>query len=270
MVYFSKYLVLGVISRSLIGILVLGATTIPGASATTAQTFDADVGLDPGHSYVDVGAAGGGLREFELALDIGQRVRERLEERGLSVRMTRTNAQPLSAMNHPDSTERVRIEQEARLASVGRVRAYVSIHFNGHPSPSLRGTETYFNVDGLAGAENQRLADVLQRNVVNALWEGGYPAVDRGVKSDLAAGKPYGHFFSLRGPAPSVLVEGLFLSSPGEAAALGTPEVRDALSWGYVRGILEFFSVSAATEPANRSFQQTPMASSTMPLDILD
>ena len=111
-------------------------------SSTDAQGYDADVGLDPGHSYVDVGAAGGGIREFEISLDIAQRVRERLEQRGLSVRMTRTDAGPLSAMNHPDSIQRVRIEQEARVAAVGRVRAYVSVHFHGHPSPSLRGTET--------------------------------------------------------------------------------------------------------------------------------
>jgi N-acetylmuramoyl-L-alanine amidase len=250
--------------------LALAAIQVLVPSRTHAQGYDADVGLDPGHSYADVGSVGGGLREFEMTLDIAQRVRERLEQRGLSVRMTRTDSGPLSAMNHPDSTERVRIEQEARIASVGRVRAYISVHFNGHPSPSLRGTETYYNPDSPAAAESQRLAAALHHSVVDSLWEGGYPTVDRGLKSDLAAGKPYGHFFGLRGPAPSALVEGLFLSSPGEAAALSTPEVRDALSWGYVRGILEFFGLTAATEPATRSFQQTAMASSTMAPDILD
>jgi N-acetylmuramoyl-L-alanine amidase len=237
---------------------------------TKAQAFDADVGLDPGHSYVDVGASGGGLREFELTLDIALRVREKLDQRGVSVRMTRTDSNPLSAMNAPDSTQRVRIEQEARVSSVGRVRAYVSLHFNGHNSPTLRGTETYYNPEGPKPDESYRLASTLQRGVVDALWEGGYPTVNRGVKSDLLAGKPYGHFFGLRGPAPSALVEGLFLSSPGEAAALSSPQVRDALSWGYVRGILEFLALSAATEPVTRSFQQTAMASSTIIPDILD
>jgi N-acetylmuramoyl-L-alanine amidase len=146
----------------------------------------------------------------------------------------------------------------------------VSLHFNGHNSPALRGTETYYNPEGAMPDESYRLAGALHRGVVDALWEGGYPTVDRGVKSDLLAGKPYGHFFNLRGNAPSVLVEGLFLSSPGEAAALHTSQVRDALSWGYVRGILEFFALSAATDPATRSFQQTPIASRTIIPDILD
>jgi N-acetylmuramoyl-L-alanine amidase len=250
-------------------LLITGAMALP-TQSISAQNFDADVGLDPGHSYVDVGASGGGLREFELTLDIAQRIREHLEQLGVSVKMTRTDANPLSAMNHPDSTERVRIEQEARTRSVGRVRAYVSVHFNGHNSSALRGTETYYNPEGATPEESFRLGAALHRGVVDALWEGGYPTVDRGLKSDLAAGKPYGHFFNLRGSAPSVLVEGLFLSSPGEAAALQSSQVRDALSWGYVRGILEFLGLRAATEPENRSFQQTPMASATMPLDILD
>lgn len=258
----------------MVGVLVAGMVALAlslRADAGRAQVFDADVGLDPGHSRLDVGTSGAGLREFELALEIAERVRERLEEGGLSVRLTRIDHQALSAMNHPDSTDRVRMEQEARLAAAGRVRVYVSIHFNGHPSPSLRGTETYYNPDGLAGGESYRLAESLQRNVVNALWEGGYPAVDRGVKSDLAAGKPYGHFFGLRGSAPSALVEGLFMSSPGEAAALTLPETRDALAWGYVRGIREYLAAGLlGKSPASRSFQQTPIASTTIAPDIFD
>lgn len=235
----------------LLGLTLVALPLLPIASGS-AQVFDADVGLDPGHSMIDVGTSGAGLREFEVALEIGQRVRDRLEELGVSVRMTRNDGRPLSAMNHPNSIERVRIEQEARISAVGRVRAYVSIHFNGHDNPSLRGTETYYNPEGLAGAENLRLAEALHRNVLSALQRGGYVSVDRGVKSDLTAGKPYGHFFNLRGEAPSALVEGLFMSNPGEAAALSTPAVRDALSWGYVQGILEFLGVVAERPAAPR------------------
>src|SRR5687768_18000584 len=39
----------------------------------------------------------------------------------------------------------------------------------------------------------------LHLNVVGAIRAFGYPTADRGVKEDLSAGKPYGHFFSLRG-----------------------------------------------------------------------
>src|SRR6266581_4025108 len=88
------------------------------------DTFDADVGLDPGHSYVDVGASGGGLREFELTLDVAMRAKALLEARAFSVRLSRSTSAPLSAMNGPNLTEQTRIEQEARIAAVGRVRCY--------------------------------------------------------------------------------------------------------------------------------------------------
>jgi N-acetylmuramoyl-L-alanine amidase len=213
--------------------------------------FDADVGLDPGHSYADVGTSGGGLREFELTLDIALRVKPLLEERGYSVNLTRSDSGPLSAMSHPNSTERVRIEQEARIAAVGRVRCYVSIHFNGHGNPGLSGTETYYNPDNL-GETSYRVAEALQRNVLSSIWEAGYPSRDRGVKSDLLAGKPYGHFFSLRGQHPSALVETLFLSNPSDAATLRQEHVRQAIAEGYSRGIWEYLAEPSPSPASGR------------------
>jgi N-acetylmuramoyl-L-alanine amidase len=83
------------------------------------------------------------------------------------------------------------------------------------------------------------LADALQRNVVAAL---GYASVDRGVRSDLLAGKPYGHFFSLRGPVPSALVESLFLSNAADAALLREDATLEALADGCAQGILEYLA----------------------------
>jgi N-acetylmuramoyl-L-alanine amidase len=253
--------------------------SLPASAAAQSATFDADVGLDPGHSYVDVGASGAGLREFELTLDVALRVRDLLQARGYSVNLSRTDHAPLSAMSHPNSDQRVRIEQEARIAAVGRVRCYVSVHFNAHPSQGLTGTETYYNVDN-HGEQSHRLASALQRQVVDLIWQAGHPTVDRGVRSDLLAGKPYGHFFSLRGPQPSALVEGLFLSNPAEAAVLRDEKFRQAIAEGYSRGISEYLAGgtlagSAAPDrseggPNSRAFNTISIASTTMPLDILD
>ncbi len=191
-----------------------------------------DVALDPGHSRADVGAAGYGLREYVLTLDLAQRVRSRLEAQGLSVRLTREDDLPLTALVHPGATEDIRMEQEARIEAGMPASIYVSLHFNGGPA-ALRGTETYYNPD--RDSDDWPLADALQRNVVNAVG-----SVDRGVRSDLLAGKPYGHFFSLRGPVPSALVENLFLSNPQDAALLHDDTTLDALADGVAQGILEY------------------------------
>jgi N-acetylmuramoyl-L-alanine amidase len=212
------------------------------------QLQPVDVALDPGHSRADVGASGGGLREYQLSLDLAQRVRQRLEAAHLTVRLTREDDLPLTNYTRPGATEQIQAEQEARIAAAGQARVYVSLHFNGGPT-SLRGTETYFNPDRAPDAlsADRALAESLQQHVLTALADAiGYDSVDRGIKSDLAAGKPYGHFFSLRGPLPSALVEHLFLSNPTEAALLRDDATLDALADGCAQGILGYLAAAAA------------------------
>ena len=203
-----------------------------------------DVALDPGHSRVDVGASGGGLREFEVSLDLAERVRDRLEAAGRTVRLTREDNLPLSAYTVPGATSQIQAEQQARIAAGGPARVYVSLHLNGGPV-SFRGTETYFNPTRAPEAPDAdfALADAIQRHVVQALTDDlGYPTLDRGVKNDLAAGKPYGHFFGLRGGDTSALLEALFLSNPTEAALLRGDDARDAIASGVTQGILEYLA----------------------------
>ncbi len=203
-----------------------------------------DVALDPGHSRADVGAVGSGLREYQLTLDLARRVRARLEDAHLSVRLTRDDDLPLTASTNPNATDQIQAEQEARIAAGGPARIYVSLHFNGGPT-TLRGTETYFNPERTpdAGSSDRTLAALLQQHVVAALAEEvGYDSLDRGVKSDLAAGKSYGHFFGLRGPVPSALVENLFLSNANEAALLRDDATLDALADGCAQGIFEYLA----------------------------
>jgi N-acetylmuramoyl-L-alanine amidase len=205
-----------------------------------------DVALDPGHSRADVGAVGSGLREYQLTLDLAQRVRLRLQDAHLAVRLTREDDLPLTAYTRPSDTDQIQAEQEARIAAAGSARIYVSLHFNGGPS-NLRGTETYFNPERAAeaGSADRALAALLQQHVVAALSdEIGYASLDRGVKSDLAAGKSYGHFFGLRGPVPSALVENLFLSNANEAALLRDDATLDALADGCAQGILEYLAAA--------------------------
>lgn len=200
-----------------------------------------DVALDPGHSYVDVGAVGSGLREVDLTLDLAQRVRADLQAGGFSVRLTREDDQPLSPMSSPDLVERTRIEEGARISAGLPARVFVSLHFNGGP-PSLGGTETFYNPDRAAdGTETDAdLAQDLQQEVIAALASIGYTTQDRGASSDLTDGKSYGHFFSLRGPVPSALVESLFLTNATEAGLLKDGATLDALAGGISRGLEEY------------------------------
>ncbi len=198
-----------------------------------------DIGLDPGHSRYDVGAVGGGLKEYRLTLAVAVRVKQLLEEEGLTVTLSRQDDQPLTDFSSGDPVENVRLEQEARIAAVGRTRVYVSVHFNGLNDPRARGAEVYYNHDNY-GEESRLLAQSIQDRLVGEVGASGYDLPDRGVKEDLAAGKPYGHFFSLRGPAPSVLVESMFLSNPHEAFLLADEGIQEAVARGIAGGIASY------------------------------
>jgi len=62
-----------------------------------------DVALDSGHSRADVGAVGSGLAEYQLTLDLAQRVRLRLQAAHQSVRLTREDDLPLSVYTDPNA-----------------------------------------------------------------------------------------------------------------------------------------------------------------------
>ena len=202
----------------------------------------ADVALDPGHSSWDVGATGAGLRELDLTLDVAQRVRSRLEDAGLVVRLSREDDRRVAASVPANLTDAIRVEQFARHAVVAPARAFLSIHFNGHPDRRLRGTETYYNAENY-GDPSRMLATSVHESTLRGLRSAGYESNDRGVREDLTAGKPYGHFFSLRGPCPSALVEALFLSNDGEATLLRDVTIREALAAGIAHGLEDYLTV---------------------------
>src|SRR5438067_148718 len=85
------------------------------------------VALDPGHSRADIGAVGGGQREYQLTLELAERVRGRLEAAQVSVRLTREDDLPLSDFANPNATDQIQAEQDARIAAAGPSRIYVSL-----------------------------------------------------------------------------------------------------------------------------------------------
>lgn len=210
-----------------------------GETPASSSMPSVDVGLDPGHSSADIGAIGGGFREADLTLALATRVSELLREKGLTVALSRQDDNPLTDFSALDPTEAIRFEQEARIAAVGNAKLYVSIHFNGYGDPRVRGLEVYYNEEN-HGAESRTLAKSIHGELLAQVREAGYPLFDRGVKEDPAAGKPYGHFFSLRGGMPSVLVESMFLTNPYEASQLSDESIREAVAQGIADGILDY------------------------------
>ena len=94
--------------------------------------FDVIV-IDPGHGGKDPGAVGySGLREKDVVLDIGLRLRDALKKKGFRIEMTRENDVfiPLS--------------KRGQMANNFKGKLFISLHCNAAKDRRAHGMETYF------------------------------------------------------------------------------------------------------------------------------
>ncbi|MGL4569570.1 MAG: N-acetylmuramoyl-L-alanine amidase, partial [Clostridium sp.] len=169
--------------------------------------------IDPGHGGYDDGAAGNGLLEDELNLQISLKVQKKLEAKGIQVKMSRTSDEYLSLGERTD------------MANKYGADVFISNHINSFEQESANGIETYYHRDK---SSHKSLSDNIQNN---AIKETG--AVNRGVKN--------ANFAVLReSTMTSSLVEAGFISNKAEASKLKTDEYQDKLANSIVDGIEKY------------------------------
>ena len=235
--------------------------------------------LDPGHGGPDGGAAANGVAEVQSNLDFALRIEEILLANGIHIVLTRRDAGVSVLSPELRGTGRFsnRPDREARaeLAAFVDADAYVSIHSNGHPDPSIHGVEAWYHPSVLAPGENQHFGALILGRVLVELSAVGYESWSLGTKDDtcwrqfgstcrsiyvlsppitlhredlLARGydpaeagfAPAQEVLFTRGTSmPAVLVELLFTSNPDDAAALRNGVIRQALAKGVAQGVLE-------------------------------
>lgn len=208
--------------------------------------------LDPGHGGSDPGAAAGrGLWEKDLTLDVARRLRNLLQEATYEVVLTR------------DDDVFVSLRERARLANAERADVFVSIHVNSVPSGDCHAVETYYlgpaddaRAEELAGRENRdsgyhladfrqllegvyvqvrqaesrKLAQAVQRELVTVLANTNPAIRDRGVRS-----APF--LVLVATESPGILAEVSCLANEEEAARLADPEHRRRIARALFLGI---------------------------------
>lgn len=235
----------------------------PPPVAASASVTRPRVVLDAGHGGVDPGMTSQWLREKDVTLDVALRTRAELVKHGVDVVMVRTVDKDLSADKRTD------LDARSRLATTGRVSAYISIHVNAG-GPSAQGIETYYFGQPLAGSDRSRavqengggsVGQELTRKAANSAqgllgdivaqaklsfsrqlaqkvqsrlvqYTG---AVNRGVQTDA--------FYVIRNPTtPAILTEIGFGSSPSEGPRLASAAYREKIAQGLARAILDFLN----------------------------
>lgn len=165
--------------------------------------------INPGHGGTDSGACGCGLREVDVALNIGRRVENYLRAVGYDVKLFQF-----------DGLQEICDDCNAWGADL-----FVSIHCNAGGGT---GTETFYFEYSTAG---KRLADCIQKQVVNSLG-----TVDRGLKTKISGG--YDVYVTKYTDCPAVLVETAFIDNPDDAKLLVDKE--DDFARAIARGVTDF------------------------------
>ena len=212
--------------------------------------------IDPGHGGHDTGTIGPtGLREKDLVLDVGKRLKTLLEEKtGAEVIMTRS-----------DDTY-IPLEERTAIANEKGADLFISIHANASRDKRVRGIETYylnFTADPealeVAGRENatsqesvhqlqdlikkialsekikesQDFAAKVQREVHLTLRQLTGAQRNRGVKKAPLV-------VLIGANMPSILAEISFLSNPNDERLLKNSTHRERIADALHRGISRY------------------------------
>jgi len=193
--------------------------------------------VDPGHGGTETGTRNEtlGVFEKELNLDVAIRVRDLLENEGVSVVMTRYDDRVVS------------LEDRLKIANRAKPALFASIHFNAAPNLDAEGIETYVLTPPVAVSSNDSLSSLRQGRLSGnafdyANFEIGF-RVQGKLVSDLQRfdrGLKRARFKVLTElVCPGILVECGFLSNDKEALLVNTPVFRQRLARSLSEAILE-------------------------------
>ena len=209
-------------------LLLCGAYWLSGEGARLAsETFgqkETVIVVDAGHGGRDPGKVGvNQVEEKTLNLEIAGRVRDRLEEKGMTVVMTREEDQGL----YDEDAQNKKVQDLQRRCELIHNTApicAVSIHQNSYSDSSVRGPQVFYYK---SSQEGRLLAESIQESMRRAVA----PDSSREAKGDAS------YYMLRKTDVPLVIVECGFLSNPEEAELLGQGEYQDKLAEAITSGL---------------------------------
>jgi len=213
--------------------------------------------IDPGHGGKDPGASGFGIREKNLALQIGKRLRNLIKKKNPEIEVLMTR----------DTDRYLKLEARTAFANKHQGDLFISIHLNASRRSNVSGMETYYlnlTTDSyaltLAAKENQTslrsisnlqglLHDLMTHSKIQESTQLAHLVQNNAVKEARASkqirlrnlGVKRAPFFVLLGAQmPSILVEAGFISNKKENKLLQTKQYQQTLAQGMYQGIYRY------------------------------
>ena len=187
--------------------------------------------LDPGHGGSDTGWAIGDLTERDIVADLAAQVEGRLKAVGVNAYLTHRHDES------PDEAAR------ARFANVQNADLLVSLHCDGHVTPSPHGVASYyFGTYSTSSVVGERFADLVQREVV--------------ARTDLLDCRSHPKSWPLLRATrmPAVRLELGYLTNPHDRIALASSEFRSVVAEAVLAAVQRIF-LPAELDPPTGTFR---------------
>ena len=160
--------------------------------------------------------------EKDINLAISLKVREKLEEDGMEVVMTREEDVMLSD-GDADNKKLEDLNSRIGIINEQQPAIAVSIHQNSYSDPAVRGAQVFYFTHSDKG---KQAAEALQKELLE---------FDRENTRDIKANDTY--YLLKKTEVPTVIVECGFLSCPGEAELLTDEAYQEELAGAIAKGI---------------------------------
>ena len=211
----------------LAGIFALNKKIWKATTSDDVKAVGEVVVVDAGHGGEDPGKVGAdGELEKDINLKIAKKVKKRLEEKGISVIMTRERDEMLNGKS-VDNKKREDMEERVRLINEAVPHLAVSIHQNSYEDSNVSGPQVFYYSESLEG---EKMAVKIQ----NELHK-----INENKKRQAKANDSY--YLLRRTEVPTVIVECGFLSNREEAMLLVSEDYQNEIANAIVRGIESCF-----------------------------
>jgi N-acetylmuramoyl-L-alanine amidase len=252
-----------------------------GMAIPTQSLADAEhiVCIDAGHGGWDPGftreanSRAPAIQESDINLAMAWMLKERLEQEGVGVVLTRPSGLAVNVFNEDingdgqtvqDSTQagdRDELQARINICNESGADVLISLHLNGFDDPTARGYEVLYTRAPFRpfGDRNADLANFVYREINAAYGEAGFDTTPRGAIPDdeldavLHAGGVERHLILL-GPEisnadftiepsqmPGIVVEPVFITNDDDAAFIARTENQRLLVDAYADGIMTYF-----------------------------
>ena len=218
--------------RMLVGMLIFFSLMIVNCFVyfSTAETKKDEivVVIDAGHGGNDPGKVSpDGIMEKDVNLAIALKLKQRLEEKGVKVILTRDSDICLADVNATNKKKSDMINR-VELVNGSGADLLISIHQNSYKDANVKGAQAFYYS---GSAESQKLAESIQSMIKQNVHEDN----NRKIKAN-------NDYYILRKCAcPAVIIECGFLSCPDETRKLVDEKYQDKLAIAIAEAVCNIY-----------------------------